>query len=357
MAIPPDYFTGNFGRAQSLDGSLNGVYTLFVTNSDRLCVINVPASFAIGSTVVRNAYLTTSTSDVYYGDSEIGKLDAPLERPKQCGFILNERGPLVVYADTLEGDGIYRTYGAQFGAGSTSVMNRRDVGTVRTYTGIAGDFISAAIGPGAGQGTVASENKIYINNDHRPVFDTGSWNDITHNPNTANSTLDETSNYTIKKRLCDDESAVEYITDEGQKYAPEGLVRTFVTPTTGLPAKVTSAGNNAVLWVCSKPLNKISLTVSTNFTDSKGILRVLGEVLIENNIVNKNLYSPISISENNPYTSSANVIFKPLEWICFYIGCTDGFVRLVCWNIIPSSSIIKDERGCLWTVYEAQKPV
>lgn len=350
MAIPADYKDGVWSQT---DTSINSVYTVYLTSSaDRLFVVNAPASFARGTSVVRNAYLTTSTSDVYYGDSDIGKLDLPLEEPKQTGFTNNEAGNLVVYSGA---NGIYRTYG--FTSGGFSGMASRDIGTVRTYTGITGDFISLSIGPGAGQGTVASENKIYINNDHRPSFDTGSWNNIPHNPNVANSFLDETGNYTIKKRPCNDAPAVEYITDDGVKYSPEGLTRFLASAPSNLPSKVVSAGSNAVLWVCSKVLNKISLTVSTDYVDSTGVSRVKGEVLIENVAGNQNKYAPASLGETLPYVSSDNLTFKPVEWICIYAGCTDGYVRLLCWNLTPSSSIIKDERGCLWTVYEAQPPV
>lgn len=353
MAIPADYVDGNFLFLQQVDFSRNSVSTFYITNSDRLCVVNAPASLATGSAIVRNAYLTTSTSDVYYGDTSpvqdsiFGILDAPLEEPKQNGFTIDGGTPLVVYSGK---NGVYRMY-SSFNSNGASIA-RRDVRTVRTYTGISGRFKSPQ---SQGEGTVASENKIYLNNEGAPpnFIATGSWNDTTHNPNTPNGLLDETSNYTIKKRGCS--SIAEYITDSGQPYAPEGLVRTFVPPVAGLPNKVLSAGNNALLWVCSKPLNKISLTVSTNFTDPDGVARVKGEVLIENTISNKSRYSPVSLSEDFGYVSSASVEFSPVEWICFYVGCTDGYVRLVCWNIVPSTSIIKDEKGCLWVTYEAQK--
>lgn len=353
MAIPSDYATGVFSTTQSVDRSVNSVNTLYITNTDdRLFVVNVPASFATGKTICRNPYLTTSETDVYYGDSEIGKLDAPLEGAKQCGFTVNEAGSLVVWAPDLENTGIYRTYGSGFNFDSPTLLFRRDVGTVRTYTGISGFFSSPS---SIGEGTVAKENKIYLNNEGPPgpfPFPTGSWNNVAHNPNAVGSTLDETSNYTIKKRGCF--SVAEYITDDGQTYAPEGLVRTFVTPPSYLPSKVVNAGTNAMLWVCSKPLNKISLTVSTNFTDPDGVARVKGEVLIENNIASKSKYSPISLGEDIPYTSSDGIVFKALDWICFYVGCTDGYIRVVCWNLFQSTSIMKDDRGCLWVAYEAQ---
>lgn len=349
MAIPADYSLGFFAAQEDI--SMNSVETAYVANGDRMFVVNIPASFATGSAVVRNAYLTTSTSDVYYRDSDLGKIDAPLEAPKQLGFDVEEGGELVVYSEELYGT--YRSYGF---FDNRAAIFRRDVGTVRIYTGISGYIES----PGtSGEGTVATENKIYLNNEGAPfpIGGTGSWNNILHDQNAANSTLDETSSYTIKKRGCN--SLTEYIVD-GVPYAPEGLVRTFVTPPDNLPAKVVSAGQSsgfyAGLWICSKKLNKISLIVSRDFTDSEGILRVKGEVLIENSIGNKNNYSPVAISEDVPYTSSDGIVFKTLDWICFYIGCTDGYIRFVCWNAtVPSTSIIKDDRGCLWVAYEAQK--
>lgn len=350
MTIPSDYVDGTFFQ---IDGSRNSVSTFYITNSDRLCVVNAPASLATGSAIVRNAYLTTSTSDVYYGDTSpvqdsiFGILDAPLEEPKQNGFTIDGGLPLVVYSGK---NGVYRMY-SSFGANGASIF-RRDVRTVRTYTGISGRFKSPR---SQGEGTVASENKIYLNNEGSPpnFIPTDSWNDTTHNPNTPNGLLDETSNYTIKKRSCF--SIAEYITDDGKKYAPEGLVRTFVPPNLpGLPKKVVDAGTNALLWICSKPLNKISLTVSTNFTDSDGVLRVKGEVLIENTVGNKNKYSPVSLSEDVAYLSSDTVEFSPVEWVCFYVGCTDGYVRFVCWDIVPSISIVKDDKNCLWVAYGAQ---
>lgn len=349
MSIPADYKDGF--TFSNVDNSRNSVNTIYLTNSDRLFVVDAPASFSKGTAVVRNAHLTTSTSDVYYGDSDLGKLDDPLETPKQCGFTVDEANDLIVYSGE---NGVYRTYGF-FPFGFQGMVSR-DIGTVREYTGIGGFFKSPA---SVGEGCVASENKIYLNNEGDPPFFSpfGSWNNISHNPNTPNDFLDETSNYTIKKRPCNDSSAIEYITDSGQPYAPEGLMRSSTTIPSNLPSKVATAGSNAVLWVCSKTLNKISLTVNTEFIDPSGVTRVKGEVLIENSAGNQNTFSPISLANNLPYISSDRITFKPVEWICLYVGCTDGYVRLMCWNIIPSSNLIKDERGCLWVVYDAQPPV
>lgn len=347
MAIPSDYGTGNFGTTQSTNASINGVTIMYLTNSDRLFIVNVPASFATGKAVVRTAYLMSSTSDVYYGSSNIGVLDQTFLKPKRVGFGQDGSTEVIIYSGE---NGVYRTYARSAGNIRTgSNIFRRDNNTVRTYTGISGFFTSPST---VGEGTVGVENKIYLNNSIPSA--TGTWQNVQHNGN-VNGNLDEDDNYTIKKRLCDDSATVEYITDDGESYAPESLIRYSVTPPSNFPAKITSAGSNAIIWICSKDLNKISLSVNRQYTDSTSIVRPRGEVLIENTIANKTRYSPVSMSIDLPYNSSQSIVtYRPVQWICMYIGCTDGYIRYVCWNVLSCVSIVKDDRGCLWTTYDAQ---